>query len=234
MAQTALGVVTMSTHRAELVASPLTVREQYGEIYAGALTWNCYFKWALAVAGLIMVGLVLVIVRLQAQVAAIKPVFIRIDELGRHDVLTYAEATTPNPREHELRTALRTFVVAHFGRMRSVVARLSRVPVLSDADLQDEAIREAKKDIDASPASRLRKSKSSSGTKLIGCHTAPYRRGRLRQAVLSNRHTQIRRPDETYTLHLVRVGRCQPQRVSPDQPMGPAHHEVRLEQAFTQ
>src|SRR6478672_9359542 len=149
MAPSAMAVVTMSTHRAELVTSPLTVREQYGEIYAGALTWNRYFKWALAVAGLIMVGLVVVIVRLQAQVAAVKPVFIRIDELGRHDVLTYAEATTPNPRDHELRTALRTFVVAHFSRLRSVVTRdFHESLYFLTPNLQDEAMRETKKDVD--------------------------------------------------------------------------------------
>ena len=109
--------------------TPLNARGYLGDLYAGALTWNTYLARALAVACVLIVGQQVQIYRLTERASQVKPVFVRIDELGRHELVSYDEATEARPREHELRTALRTFVVGHFSRMRSVVTRDFRVSV---------------------------------------------------------------------------------------------------------
>jgi hypothetical protein len=221
------------------VLAPLGVRERYSAIYAGALTWNRYLQWSLAGAGLIIAGLVLVIFRLQAQVAMVKPVFIRIDELGRHDVLTYAEATTPNPRDHELRTAFRTFVVAHFSRMRSVVTRdFHESLYFLTPTLQDQAMRDTKKDIDAFLSS-LQADEIDivvRNVKLIELDAWPHTAEVVfdKQFYLAGTR-QVRKPAETYTLHLAfDLADASPNEYLQVNPLGLRIAKMRLEQAFVQ
>jgi len=225
--------------RSTPLLAPLTVREQYGAIYAGALTWNRYFQWALAGAGVIILGLVLVIVRLQAQVAAVKPVFIRIDALGRSDVLTYAEATTPNPRDHELRTALRTFVVAHFSRLRSVVTRdFHESLYFLSPPLQDEAMRDTKKEIDAFLANSSADEVDIvvRNVKLIELDAWPHTAEVVFDAQRYQTGTRQRRQAaDTYTLHVAfELAETSPSAYLPVNPLGLRITKMRLEQAFPQ
>ena len=60
--------------------------------------------------------------RTQAQYAHVKPLVIRIDEVGRAEALSY-DATAYRPQDPELRYFLTRFVAMHFSRLRATVQR---------------------------------------------------------------------------------------------------------------
>jgi type IV secretory pathway TrbF-like protein len=60
--------------------------------------------------------------RTQSQAAHLKPLVIRIDQVGRADAIAY-DATTYRPQVPELRYFLTRFVVTHFSRIRASVLR---------------------------------------------------------------------------------------------------------------
>src|SRR6266702_747909 len=70
-------------------------KRQYVELFGSALVMNTYLKIALLCVSLIAVGLLLLNFRTQSKYANVKPLVIRIDEVGRaqavqYDTLTYA------------------------------------------------------------------------------------------------------------------------------------------------
>jgi type IV secretion system protein VirB5 len=60
--------------------------------------------------------------RTQAQYANLKPLVIRIDDVGRAEAVTY-DATSYKPQAPELRYFLTRFVATHFSRLRATVQR---------------------------------------------------------------------------------------------------------------
>src|SRR5205814_1108992 len=97
-------------------------KRQYVELFGSALVLNTYLKIALVCVSLVAVGLLVLNVRTQTTYAHVKPLVIRIDEIGRaqavqYDALTYA----PKGQAPELRYFLVQFVTKHFARRHATV-----------------------------------------------------------------------------------------------------------------
>src|SRR5437016_3197274 len=83
---------------------------------------NTYLKIALLLVSLLAVGLLALNFRTQAKYANVKPLVIRIDDVGRAEAVSY-DAATYRPQAPELRYFLTRFVVTHFSRLRATVQR---------------------------------------------------------------------------------------------------------------
>jgi len=99
-----------------------SAKRQFVELYGSALVMNTYLKIALALVSLVALGLVGLNFHTASRFANLKPLVIRIDEVGRAEAVQY-DATTYQPQAPELRYFLTQFVVKHFSRIRSTVQR---------------------------------------------------------------------------------------------------------------
>ncbi len=97
-------------------------KRQFVELYGSALVMNTYLKIALLLVCLIAVGLLALNFRTQAKYATVKPLVIRIDDVGRAEAVSY-DAATYRPQTPELRYFLTRFVATHFSRLRGTVQR---------------------------------------------------------------------------------------------------------------
>jgi type IV secretory pathway TrbF-like protein len=97
-------------------------KRQFAEVYGSALVLNTYLKIALVLVSLVALGLVVLNFRTAGRAAQLKPIVIRIDEIGRAEAVQY-DATAYQPQAPELRYFLTQFVVKHFSRIRSTVQR---------------------------------------------------------------------------------------------------------------
>jgi type IV secretory pathway TrbF-like protein len=97
-------------------------KRQFVELYGAPLLLSRYLTIALAAALLFATGLLVLNFRTQAQYANVKPLVIRINEVGRAEAVDY-DATTYRPQAPELRYFLTRFVVTHFSRIRATVQR---------------------------------------------------------------------------------------------------------------
>lgn len=97
-------------------------KRQYVELFGSALVMNTYLKIALLCVSLVAIGLLVLNVRTQAKYANVKPLVIRIDEVGRAQAVQYDTLTyRPQGQAPELRYFLTQFVTKHFARVRSTV-----------------------------------------------------------------------------------------------------------------
>ena len=99
-----------------------SAKRQYVEVYGSALVLNTYLKIAVVLLALVALGLVLLNLRTSAQYANVKPLVIRIDDVGRAEAVSY-DATRYQPQPPELRYFLTQFVIKHFSRIRPTVQR---------------------------------------------------------------------------------------------------------------
>jgi type IV secretion system protein VirB5 len=97
-------------------------KQQFVELYGSSLVMNTYLKLALLLISLLALGLLLLNFRTQAASANVKPLVIRIDDVGRAEAVQY-DATAYRPQAPELRYFLSQFVVKHFSRIRATVQR---------------------------------------------------------------------------------------------------------------
>jgi len=97
-------------------------KRQFAELYGSALLLNTYLKTAVVLLSLVALGLVALNFRTAAQAAHVKPLVVRIDDVGRAEAVQY-DATAYHPQAPELRYFLTQFVVKHFSRIRSTVQR---------------------------------------------------------------------------------------------------------------
>ena len=97
-------------------------KRQFVELYGSALVMNTYLKIALLLLALLALGLLALNFRTQARYANVKPLVVRIDEVGRAEAVQY-DASTYRPQAPELRYFLTQFVVKHFSRIRATVQR---------------------------------------------------------------------------------------------------------------
>jgi type IV secretory pathway TrbF-like protein len=97
-------------------------RRQFVELYGSALVMNTYLKIALVLVSAVAVGLLALNFRTAAQAARVKPLVVRIDDVGRAEAVQY-DAAAYQPQAKELRYFLTQFVVKHFSRIRSTVQR---------------------------------------------------------------------------------------------------------------
>jgi type IV secretory pathway TrbF-like protein len=97
-------------------------KRQYVELFGSALVMNTYLKIALACVSLIAVGLLVLNFSTQRKYANVKPLVIRIDEVGRAQAVQYDTLTyTPQGQAPELKYFLVQFVTKHFARVRATV-----------------------------------------------------------------------------------------------------------------
>jgi type IV secretory pathway TrbF-like protein len=97
-------------------------KRQFVELYGSALVMNTYLKLALLLVSLLALGLLVLNCRTQAAAAELKPLVVRIDEVGRAEAMQY-DASKYAPQAPELRYFLTQFVVKHFSRIRATVQR---------------------------------------------------------------------------------------------------------------
>jgi type IV secretory pathway TrbF-like protein len=113
----------MSSAVADLNPKTLeNAKRQFVELYGSALVLNTYLKLALLLVSLLALGLLALNFRTQAKYANVKPLVVRIDEVGRAEAVQY-DASVYRPEPPELRYFLTQFVVKYFSRIRSTVQR---------------------------------------------------------------------------------------------------------------
>src|SRR3982750_1558029 len=97
-------------------------KRQFVELYGSALVLNTYLKIALVLVSLVALGLLGLNFHTAARAAQVRPLVIRIDEVGRAEAVDY-DATRYQPQPPELRYFLTQFIVKHFSRIRATVQR---------------------------------------------------------------------------------------------------------------
>jgi type IV secretory pathway TrbF-like protein len=113
----------MTTTVADLNPKTLeNAKRQFVELYGSALVLNTYLKIALLLISLLALGLLALNFRTQARYANVKPLVIRIDDVGRAEAVQY-DASAYEPKAPELRYFLTQFAVKHFSRIRATVQR---------------------------------------------------------------------------------------------------------------
>jgi type IV secretion system protein VirB5 len=95
-------------------------RAKYVNQYGSALVMNAYLRIALLSLSLVVVGLIVLTMRIQRAAEDLKPLVIRIDDVGRATAVNYA-ALAYTPQAPELKYFLVQFVTAHYSRMRATV-----------------------------------------------------------------------------------------------------------------
>lgn len=117
-----------------------SAKRQFVELYGSALVLNTYLKIALVLVSLVALGLIGLNIHTARRYADVKPLVIRIDQVGRAEAVAY-DASRYAPQAPELRYFLTQFVVKHFSRIRSTVQReypdslLFLEPALADATI---------------------------------------------------------------------------------------------------
>ena len=97
-------------------------KRQFVELYGSALVMNTYLKIALVLLALVALGLVGLNFHTVSKYANVRPLVVRIDDVGRAEAVQY-DATAYQPQAPELRYFLTQFVVKHFSRIRATVQR---------------------------------------------------------------------------------------------------------------
>jgi type IV secretion system protein VirB5 len=97
-------------------------KRQFVELYGSALVLNTYLKIALVLVSLVALGLVALNFHTAARASEIKPLVVRIDDVGRAEAVAL-DASRYQPQPPELRYFLTQFVVKHFSRIRATVQR---------------------------------------------------------------------------------------------------------------
>jgi len=117
-----------------------SAKRQFVELYGSALVMNTYLKIALVLVSLVALGLLALNFQTATKYSQVKPLVIRIDDVGRAEAVQY-DAAGYQPQAPELRYFLTQFIVKHFSRLRATVQReypdslLFLEPRLADATM---------------------------------------------------------------------------------------------------
>jgi type IV secretion system protein VirB5 len=117
-------------------------RRQYVELFGSALVMNTYLKIALLCVSIVAVGLLALNFRTAGKYEHLKPLVIRIDDVGRAQAVQYDTLTyRPQGQAPELKYFLTQFVAMHFARMRATVKeRYAESLYFLDSALADATI----------------------------------------------------------------------------------------------
>ena len=120
-------------------------KRQFVELYGSIAVMNTYLKIAvLALCG-VCVGLVVLNINTSQRARNVKPLVIRINELGRAEAVSYGSLEY-HPQEAELKYFLIQFVQRHYSRIRTTVREnFARSLYFLDGRLADAAIEADKK-----------------------------------------------------------------------------------------
>jgi type IV secretory pathway TrbF-like protein len=95
-------------------------RRRYVEQYGSTLVMNTYLKVAFLCLAVVAVGLIGLTLRIQHTAQQVKPLVIRIDDVGRATAVREVSLTY-TPQAPELQYFLVQFVTAHYSRLRATV-----------------------------------------------------------------------------------------------------------------
>src|SRR6266853_4046631 len=95
-------------------------RRRYVEQYGSTLVMNTYLQLAVASLSVVIVGLIGLNVYTQRLVRTLKPLVIRIDDVGHAAAVSY-DSLTYTPQAPELKYFLVQFITMHYSRMRATV-----------------------------------------------------------------------------------------------------------------
>jgi type IV secretory pathway TrbF-like protein len=117
-------------------------KRQYVELFGSALVMNTYLKIALLCVSVVAAGLLVLNFRTLAKFDHVKPLVIRIDDIGRAQAVQYDTLTyQPQGQAPELKYFLTQFVTRHFARVRATVKeRYTESLYFLDAALADATI----------------------------------------------------------------------------------------------
>ena len=117
-------------------------RRQYVELFGSALVMNTYLKIALLCVSMVAVGLITLNFWTVKKYEHLKPLVIRIDDIGRAQAVQYDSLTyRPQGQAPELKYFVTQFVTKHFARIRATVKeRYAESLYFLDASLADATI----------------------------------------------------------------------------------------------
>src|SRR5207253_2741557 len=213
-----------------------TIR-QFAKEQAAVRVQNTHLKIGLGLSLVAVVALVGFQFRQANQLAHVKPVIVRIDEIGRHDVVDYDVATAKFANANWLRRDLTTFVTKHYSRMRGSLRRdFPDSLYFLEAKLADRTMRDAKKALDTFM--------TTPGTdetdvyvkqvKLVEITTLPYRAEvDFEQQYYQPGTREARRKPELFTVYIdFSTNDTVPTSFVPINPLGLQIANLRVEQAF--
>ena len=122
-----------------------SARRQFVELYGTPLIAASYLRIALACVSVVCLGLLVLNVKTFQSFRNLKPLVIRINDVGRAEAVAY-DSLTYQPRDAEVRYFLIEFVTKHYGRMRATVREnFARSLYFLDGRLADATIETSKK-----------------------------------------------------------------------------------------
>ena len=211
-------------------------KRQFVELYGSALVLNTYLKLALLLISLLALGLLGLNFGTQARSANVKPLVVRIDEVGRAEAVQY-DATSYRPQAPELRYFLTQFVVKHFSRIRATVQReypdslFFLDPALADATIAQNEQSRALQSFLTTPSEEV--DIVVQNVSLSELRTSPYKATVAFQKVLYTPGTRVERSRETYVAQVDFVMRDHvPNEFVRVNPLGLQITYFRVDQAF--
>jgi type IV secretion system protein VirB5 len=212
-------------------------KRQFVELYGSALVMNTYLKLALLLVSLLALGLLILNFRTQATYANVKPLVVRIDQVGRAEAVQY-DATAYRPQAPELRYFLTQFVVKHFSRIRTTIQReypdslFFLEPALADATIaQNEQSRTLETFLTDASADEV--DIVVQNVSLSELTNAPYKAAVAFQKVLYTPGTRVERTRQTYIAQVDFVMRDHvPNEFVRVNPLGLQVTYFRVDQAF--
>jgi type IV secretory pathway TrbF-like protein len=211
-------------------------RRRYVEQYGSTLVMNTYLTLALVGLSVVAVGLIGLTLRIQRAAQQVKPLVIRIDDVGRATAVTEASLTY-TPQAPELKYFLVQFVTAHYSRVRATVRQqYAESLYFLDGRLADATIEANKK---AGTIERFLTGSSEDidvqvkNVTLEDLRQAPYRATVEFDQVYLSPATRAEVKRETYVAHVVFVLRDQVDNARiPINPLGLTITYFREDQAF--
>ena len=223
---------------ADLNAKTLeNAKRQFVEVYGSALVMNTYLKLALLLISLLALGLLVLNFRTQAAAANVRPLVVRIDDVGRAEAVQY-DATAYRPQAPELRYFLTQFVVKHFSRIRATIQReysdslFFLAPALADATIAQNEQSRAMETFLASPSAD-EIDIAVQNVSLSELTKAPYKATVAFQKVVYTPGTRVERTRETYVAQIDFIMRDHvPNEFVRVNPLGLQVTYFRVDQAF--
>ena len=212
-------------------------RRQFVELYGSALVMNTYLKIAVVLLALVALGLVALNFRTVATYANVKPLVVRIDDVGRAEAVQY-DATAYQPQAPELRYFLTQFVAKHFSRIRSTVQReypdslFFLEPALADATIAQNDQSHALEAFLTNPAEN-EVDIAVQNVSLTEIRNPPYKAAVTFQKLLYTSGTRSERGHQTYVAQIDFVIRAHvPNEFVRVNPLGLQVTYFRVDQAF--
>jgi type IV secretory pathway TrbF-like protein len=122
-----------------------TARQKFLELYAEPVVVNSYLKVTVLVLAAVSIGLLVLLVRTQAQAQNTKPLVIRINDVGHAEAVDYANFAY-KPQEADNRYFLSQWARLFYSRNRYTIQKdLTQALYFLNGDLQSAVIEQNKK-----------------------------------------------------------------------------------------